>query len=168
MTGMRPGDRVDVTLDCVIEERDGRQVARVFVRLVDAPAGEGGKRPPAPHPGARRNVVQRWFGVSNDQTLTAAFAIDLGAVETAPTADEVGQPAFSNEVNLPPWTHGTQLGREHRSVRQHLVEDHGVRQDQLDEWSDGAVHGHHDSVHSRTWAYAEDLPHPAPGDIRAW
>lgn len=64
----------------------------------------------------------------------------------------------------PPCTHGTRLGREHRSVRIHLVEDHGVTQDQVDAWSDGAVHGHHDGVHRTTWAYANDLDHPAPGD----
>lgn len=63
-----------------------------------------------------------------------------------------------------PWTHGTRLGREHRDVRVHLVEDHGVPQEQIDGWSDGAVHGHHDGVHRKTWAYADDLPHPAPGD----
>jgi hypothetical protein len=62
------------------------------------------------------------------------------------------------------WTHGTRLGRAHRSVRQHLIEDHGVSQDQVDAWSDGAVHGHHDGVHRTTWAYAEDLAHPGPGD----
>jgi diadenosine tetraphosphate (Ap4A) HIT family hydrolase len=65
------------------------------------------------------------------------------------------------------WTHGTRLGREHRSVRRHLVEDHGVDQAQVDAWSDGAVHGHHDGVHGKTWAYADNLPHwPQFGDYK--
>lgn len=80
---MRTGDRIDVALDCVVEEKDGRRVARVFVRLADAPPSEGGARPPAPHSGAQRNVVQRWLGVADDQTFMAAFAIDLGHVEAA-------------------------------------------------------------------------------------
>lgn len=73
-------------------------------------------------------------------------------------------PGSTGVVEGLPWTHGTRLGRDHRSVRRHLVEDHSVDQDQVDAWSDGAVHGHHDGVHGRTWAYAEDLEHPAPGD----
>ncbi len=76
------GDRVDVVLDCVPEVRDGREVARVFVRLVDAPASEGGARPPEPFPGATRNVVQGWLGVPSDQQGFAAFAIDLGGSGT--------------------------------------------------------------------------------------
>lgn len=28
----------------------------------------------------------------------------------------------------------------------------GVSQGQVDAWSDGAVHGHHDGVHRTTWA----------------
>jgi hypothetical protein len=75
---VRTGDRVDVTLDCVTEQRAGRHVARVFVRHVDAPASEGGTRAPAEFPGARRNVVQGWLGVGRDQTLVAAYAIDCG------------------------------------------------------------------------------------------
>lgn len=57
------------------------------------------------------------------------------------------------------WMHGTRLGREHTSVRQHLVEDHGEDPDVVRSWSDGAVHGTHDEAHSTTWAYAVDLPH---------
>lgn len=74
---MRTGDRVDVVLDCVTEEEDGRQVARVLVRLVDAPAGAGGAVPPPPIDGARRNVVQRWLGLDG-RSFVAAFAIDVG------------------------------------------------------------------------------------------
>lgn len=79
---MRTGDRVDVVLDCVVEELDGRQYARVFVRLVDAPTSEGGAQPPAAHDGARRNVAQRWVGVADNQTFSAAFAIDLGPADS--------------------------------------------------------------------------------------
>lgn len=80
-----------------------------------------------------------------------------------PGHEQAAQPD-SHADDQPPWTHGTHLGRGHRSVRQHLTEDHGVSQGQVDAWSDGAVHGHHDGVHRTTWAYAEDLAHPAPGD----
>lgn len=79
---MRTGDRVDVVLDCVIEERDGRLMARVFVRLVDAPPSEGGAAPPVEYPGAHRNVVQRFVGVTDGRPFVAAFAIDTGPVDT--------------------------------------------------------------------------------------
>lgn len=70
---------------------------------------------------------------------------------------EFGRPAEPAE---PEWVHGTHLGRDHRSVRQHLAEDHGTDPGWLECASDGAVHGRHDGLHGRTWAYAEDLPHP--------
>lgn len=61
-----------------------------------------------------------------------------------------------------PWVHGTRLGREHRSLRTHMHEDHGYSI--VGDWSDGALHGEHDKVHGKTWAYAFDLPHePVPG-----
>jgi hypothetical protein len=82
---VKTGDHVSVVLDCVTEEIDGRLVARVFVRLVDAPPG-GGRAPLPPElPGARRNVVNRWLGVADDQTGYAAFGIDCGP---APAADD--------------------------------------------------------------------------------
>jgi hypothetical protein len=62
----------------------------------------------------------------------------------------------------PPWVHGTRLGREHTSVREHLAEDHGVDRAALDVMGDGAVHGMHDGRHHKVWAYAEDLPHLPP------
>jgi hypothetical protein len=62
----------------------------------------------------------------------------------------------------PAWVHGTRLGRDHRSVRQHLVEDHGCSPGHVGALSDGGVHGMHDGAHGVTWAYAEDLPH-TPG-----
>ncbi|MGK5677544.1 hypothetical protein [Actinoplanes sp. URMC 104] len=58
-----------------------------------------------------------------------------------------------------PWVHGSQLGRGHRSLEQHLVEDHGRDADEIAVMSDGAMHGWHDGVHGQTWAYAQDLPH---------
>lgn len=58
------------------------------------------------------------------------------------------------------WVHGTRLGREHRSVAAHLVEDHAIDSAWVDSASDAAVHGKHDGLHKRTWAYAADLPHP--------
>ncbi|MFY1595556.1 HD domain-containing protein [Micromonospora sp. WMMD737] len=63
-----------------------------------------------------------------------------------------------------PWTHGSRYGRAHRSIRQHLVEDHGFDWPTVAAMSDGAVHGWHDAEHGQTWAYAKDLPHPQAGD----
>lgn len=40
--------------------------------------------------------------------------------------------------------HGTRLGVEHRSVRQHLIEDHGMTPEEARRLSDGGVHGWHD------------------------
>lgn len=57
--------------------------------------------------------------------------------------------------------HGTALLREHRSVRRHLVEDHGLTGAEVADLSDAAVHGIHDGSHATTWAYARDLPHTA-------
>lgn len=75
-----PGDRVDVVLDCLIED-DGISgpgpIARVFVRLVDAPRSEGGAMPGDVFPGARRNVKGAFLGVPMDDTYMAAFAIPL-------------------------------------------------------------------------------------------
>lgn len=63
-----------------------------------------------------------------------------------------------------PWRHGTKLGREHVSLRHHLVEDHGLTVDEVTGLSAGAAHGLHDGQHGRTWAHALDLPHGAsPG-----
>lgn len=78
---MRTGDRIDVVMDCVIEEIAGHQIGRVFIRLVDAPPSEGGKPPPPPLPDANRNVVQRWMGITDNQTAFAAFAFDLGPAQ---------------------------------------------------------------------------------------
>ncbi len=57
------------------------------------------------------------------------------------------------------WTHGTGLGRDHKSVRMHLAEDHDADPGWLECASDGAVHGMHDGIHGEVWAYAADLPH---------
>lgn len=54
--------------------------------------------------------------------------------------------------------HG-RLGAEHRSVRQHLIEEHGSDPGWAGDASDGAIHGKHDGLHGTTWAYAHDLPH---------
>lgn len=59
-----------------------------------------------------------------------------------------------------PYIHGSRLGREHRSIRQHLIEDHGADPAEVAARSDGAVLGAHDGAHGRAWAYAADLPHP--------
>jgi hypothetical protein len=59
------------------------------------------------------------------------------------------------------WAHGSRLGREHRSVRMHLVEDHAVEPGWAENASDGAVHGKHDGLHHHVWAYEADLPHGA-------
>ncbi len=99
-------------------------------------------------------------GVMNPELVNIHFAAHGKPPErTVP-------PAGRRRSSADRWTHGTRLGRDHRSVRQHLVEDHGVAQAQVDAWSDGSVHGHHDGVHQLTWAYAKDLAHPAPGDGR--
>lgn len=64
-----------------------------------------------------------------------------------------------------PWTHGSRYGREHRSLRQHLVEDHGYTWEQVAAMSDGTLHGTHDWIeHGQTWAYAADLPHRWAGN----
>lgn len=59
-------------------------------------------------------------------------------------------------------THGTRLGRDHHSLRQHMAEDHAAEPGWLECASDGAVHGRHDGQHDCTWADAYDLPHPVP------
>ena len=59
-----------------------------------------------------------------------------------------------------PWVHGSRLGREHRSLRQHMCEDHGLTKDELKGVSDAGVDGWHNRLHDKTWAYAFDLPHP--------
>jgi hypothetical protein len=77
---------------------------------------------------------------------------------------EVLAHAGAPEVENVPWVHGTRLGREHRSLDVHLVEDHGADPDEVAKLSDGGAHGDHDGRHGETWAYAKDLPHPAPND----
>jgi hypothetical protein len=62
-------------------------------------------------------------------------------------------------AGLSTWTYGTRLGREHRSVRQHVVEDHDADPGWAEFSTDGALHGYHDGRHRTTWAYAYDLPH---------
>lgn len=59
------------------------------------------------------------------------------------------------------WIHGTRLGREHRSVRTHLVEDHRVDPGWVENASDAQIHGKHDGQHSKTFADSLNLPHPA-------
>lgn len=74
------------------------------------------------------------------------------------------------------WVHGTRLGREHKSLKIHLREDHGVRWERARSLSDGEAHGTHDGMHDKTWAYAYDLPHPnrfvsgerALREVRKW
>lgn len=58
-----------------------------------------------------------------------------------------------------PWVHGTRLGREHTSLRRHLVEDHHANPGQAEMLSDGAAHGIHDRQHDDFAAYAVDLSH---------
>lgn len=88
-----------------------------------------------------------------------------GSPQSAQDAPEVPQdiPEVHSGAQADVWTHGTRLGREHRSVRQHLIEDHGENPVKVEQWSDGAVHGAHDGAHGVTWAYAQNLPHPAGG-----
>jgi hypothetical protein len=64
------------------------------------------------------------------------------------------------------WVHGSRLGREHLSVRTHLLEDHGVDRQDIADASDGALHGLHDGKHATTWAYSKDLPHTLMEAIR--
>lgn len=68
-------------------------------------------------------------------------------------------PAGCGTADQGDWTHGSRLGREHRSLRQHLVEDHGTDPGWVLLDNDAAVHGKHDGMHRTTWAYAFDLPH---------
>ena len=68
-------------------------------------------------------------------------------------------PASRSRAVSKPWVHGTRLGREHTSLRQHLIEDHGVQRGWTETASDGAVRGLHDGRHDRTGAYALNLPH---------
>lgn len=71
-------------------------------------------------------------------------------------------PPCSLPVNLddiPSRVHGSRLGREHRSLRMHLVEDHGCDPGWAENASDGTAHGRHDRRHRRGSAWAEDLPH---------
>lgn len=84
---VKHGDRVDVVLDCVTEQRDGRYVARVYVRHVDAPTSEGGTAPPAEFPGASRNVVEQFLGVPHNSTGIGAYAVDAGPVEYQTTPE---------------------------------------------------------------------------------
>jgi hypothetical protein len=95
----------------------------------------------------------------------AAFWLCTGPTPVPADAGGGKPGAGEPEDGGKPWIHGSQLGRGHRDVGRHLVEDHGVAQDLVDSWSDGAVHGHHDGVHRTTWAYAANLTHPAPGDL---
>lgn len=69
------GDRVDVVLDCVPGERHGAPFQLVYVRLVT----DGSVQLPPVPPGARRNVVQTWFGVQAPVGGVAAFAIEVPA-----------------------------------------------------------------------------------------
>jgi len=57
------------------------------------------------------------------------------------------------------WVHGSRLGRDHLSLRMHMVEDHGADPGWAENASGAEVHGRHDGEHKVTWAYAEDLPH---------
>jgi hypothetical protein len=60
-----------------------------------------------------------------------------------------------------PFVHGFKLGREHRSVRRHLVEDHGKTEAEVAAMSDGALFGWHDLVaHGIFCADQYDVPHP--------
>lgn len=66
------------------------------------------------------------------------------------------------------WQHGSRLGREHASVRQHLIEDHGKPAPEVVALSDSGIHGWHDGLHGVTWAYAYDLPHPGDSPFRKY
>lgn len=78
MTRINPGDRINIVLDLLPEERDGRLYQVVHFRGAFAPGATN--IPPCPS-GARRNVIQHWYAVPNDQTVVGAFAIDTGPVE---------------------------------------------------------------------------------------
>jgi hypothetical protein len=72
--------------------------------------------------------------------------------------------------------HGSKLGREHTSLRQHLVEDHDVEPGWAETASDGSVHGLHDGRHRTIGAHDYDIRHPGdspfqqhsdlPGNVR--
>lgn len=109
-------------------------------------------------------AIERITGVEIGEHSNANDPWENALQAATEYADDIA-PDEPDEDDDKPWTHGTRLGREHRSVREHLVEDHGVPQAQVDAWSDGAVHGHHDGVHRKICAYAENLPHPAPGEL---
>jgi len=63
------------------------------------------------------------------------------------------------------WVHGSHLGREHCSIRLHLIEDHHVSPDRARDLGDAAIHGLHDGRHRTIWAYAYNLPHPASSEL---
>lgn len=71
----------------------------------------------------------------------------------------VGIPLKPREETAKSWVHGTRLGREHRELGQHLIEDHGYDPAYVHGLSHGGRHGLHDSEHRDIWAYAHDLPH---------
>lgn len=68
----------------------------------------------------------------------------------------------------PPTPHGSRLGRDHASVRKHLIEDHDADPDWAASASDGAVHGKHDGLHNCTWACDYDLRHPGDSPFRRY
>ena len=78
MTLYAHGDVVNVVMDCCIEQRGDRQVAVIYVRLVDRPAADGGAPAPAVFPAASRATWQTFLGLPNDQQSMGAFAIDVG------------------------------------------------------------------------------------------
>jgi hypothetical protein len=117
--------------------------------------------------------------MSFDQAGEGPFQPDGAPPFIASSAEPHPEPYprhFYTGDNAPPYIypqgHGSKLGRDHVSVRQHLIEDHDMTPERAAELSDGSVHGIHDRDHDRVWAYAFDLPHPLaaepPSRVDRW
>lgn len=107
---------------------------------------------------ADQDMDNRRVEVLDDDDLRIAYE-----QVPAPAAVESTAPPFADPDD-PAWTHGTRLGREHRSLDQHLIEDHGVTAEQIAEFAEHQTLVAHDMRHGQAWAHGEDLPHPAPND----
>lgn len=90
----------------------------------------------------------------------------LGALSKADAGSPPVQPPGERHPGPGPQLtrHGTKLGREHGSLQQHLVEDHGVSAHRAATLTDAATHGLHDGLHNHIWAFAYDLPHPTESE----
>lgn len=121
-----------------------------FVYRPDPPEAERARHP-------LMHVEPGFMPTEVDEEKLSTVGPERARMNTAYVAERVERSGSPSEL---PWVHGSRLGREHQSVRQHLIEDHGEDPETVETWSDGAVHGAHDGAHKRTWAYAFDLPHP--------